>query len=96
MAPRRWRSSGRDRGVRTGHPPRRRAHRASPGRPLAALGDHASARVFLTLGSEKKLLASAAAGRPPREVLGNGWLVAVDGRLEYHEWETDEGSKGHD
>lgn len=30
------------------------------------------------------------------EYLGKGWLVAVDGRLEYGEWETDGGEKRHD
>ena len=29
-------------------------------------------------------------------MLAKGWLVAVDGRLDYHEWETDDGSKRHD
>jgi len=35
-------------------------------------------------------------GEAAARVLGKGWLVAVDGRLEYHEWESDEGSKRHD
>jgi len=30
------------------------------------------------------------------EYLKKGWLVAVDGRLEYGEWETDGGEKRHD
>ena len=30
------------------------------------------------------------------EYLKKGWLVAVDGRLEYGEWETDAGEKRHD
>ncbi len=30
------------------------------------------------------------------EYLAKGWLVAVDGRLEYGEWETDGGEKRHD
>lgn len=28
--------------------------------------------------------------------LAKGWLVAVDGRLEYNQWETDAGEKRHD
>jgi single-strand DNA-binding protein len=36
--------------------------------------------------------AAAACG----EYLKKGWLVAVDGRLEYGEWETDAGEKRHD
>jgi len=36
-----------------------------------------------------------AGGEAAARVLGKGWLVAVGGRLEYHEWET-EGSKRHD
>jgi single-strand DNA-binding protein len=35
-------------------------------------------------------------GEAAARVLSKGWLVAVDGRLEYHEWQTDEGSKRHD
>ncbi|HEV2923604.1 MAG TPA: single-stranded DNA-binding protein [Solirubrobacteraceae bacterium] len=35
-------------------------------------------------------------GEAAARVLGKGWLVAVDGRLSYHEWESDEGSKRHD
>jgi single-strand DNA-binding protein len=35
-------------------------------------------------------------GEAAARVLAKGWLVAVEGRLEYHEWETDEGSKRHD
>ena len=30
------------------------------------------------------------------EYLPKGWLVAVDGRLEYGEWETEAGEKHHD
>jgi single-strand DNA-binding protein len=30
------------------------------------------------------------------EYLAKGWLVAVDGRLEYGEWETEGGEKRHD
>lgn len=35
------------------------------------------------------------AGEAAAEYLGKGWLVAVDGRLEYGEWDS-EGSKRHD
>jgi single-strand DNA-binding protein len=35
-------------------------------------------------------------GEAAAEYLGKGWLVAVDGRLEYGEWETDAGEKRHD
>jgi single-strand DNA-binding protein len=34
-------------------------------------------------------------GEAAAEYLAKGWLVAVDGRLEYGEWETD-GTKRHD
>jgi single-strand DNA-binding protein len=34
-------------------------------------------------------------GEAAAEYLKKGWLVAVDGRLEYGEWETD-GTKRHD
>jgi single-strand DNA-binding protein len=34
------------------------------------------------------------AGEAAAEYLGKGWLVAVDGRLEYGEWESD-GAKRH-
>ena len=34
-------------------------------------------------------------GEAAAEVLSTGWLVAVDGRLEYHEWEQD-GKTRHD
>ena len=37
-----------------------------------------------------------AGGQAAARVLNKGWLIAVTGRLEYHEWETDEGSKRHD
>jgi single-strand DNA-binding protein len=37
-----------------------------------------------------------AGGEAAARVLNKGWLVAVDGRLSYHEWETDEGSRRHD
>ena len=30
------------------------------------------------------------------QYLSKGWLVAIDGRLEYGEWETDGGEKRHD
>ena len=35
------------------------------------------------------------AGEAAAEYLSKGWLVAVDGRLEYGEWDS-EGSKRHD
>ena len=35
-------------------------------------------------------------GQAAARVLSKGWLVAVSGRLAYHAWETDEGSKRHD
>ena len=34
-------------------------------------------------------------GEAAAEILSTGWLVAVDGRLEYHEWEQD-GKSRHD
>ena len=34
-------------------------------------------------------------GEAAAKVLSTGWLVAVDGRLEYHEWEQD-GKNRHD
>jgi len=36
------------------------------------------------------------AGEAAAEYLAKGWLVAVDGRVEYGEWETDGGEKRHD
>lgn len=33
------------------------------------------------------------AGEAAAEYLAKGWLVAVDGRLEYAEWETEEGKR---
>jgi single-strand DNA-binding protein len=36
------------------------------------------------------------AGEAANQYLGKGWLVAVDGRLEYGEWETEGGGKRHD
>jgi single-strand DNA-binding protein len=36
------------------------------------------------------------AGEACAEYLSKGWLVAVDGRLEYGEWETEAGEKRHD
>ena len=36
------------------------------------------------------------AGEAAAEYLAKGWLVAVDGRLEYGEWETEGGEKRHD
>lgn len=35
-------------------------------------------------------------GDAAARVLGKGWLVAVDGRLEHSQWETDDGTKRHD
>jgi len=35
-------------------------------------------------------------GEAAARVLTKGWLVAVNGRLEYHEWEADDGAKRHD
>ncbi len=37
-----------------------------------------------------------AGGEAAAKVLSKGWLVAVDGRLEYGEWETEGGEKRHD
>jgi single-strand DNA-binding protein len=34
-----------------------------------------------------------ASGEAAARVLAKGWLVAVDGRLEYHDWETQDGEK---
>ena len=36
------------------------------------------------------------AGEAAAEYLAKGWLVAVDGRLEFGQWETDSGEKRHD
>ena len=36
------------------------------------------------------------AGRGSRRDLSKGWLVAVDGRLEFAEWDTDTGERRHD
>jgi single-strand DNA-binding protein len=35
-------------------------------------------------------------GRAAAEQLTKGWLVAVQGRLEHHRWQTAEGQKRHD
>ncbi len=35
-------------------------------------------------------------GEAAAEYLGKGWLVAVDGRLEFAEWDTDTGERRHD
>ncbi len=35
-------------------------------------------------------------GEAAARVLAKGWCVAVSGRLEYREWETQDGSKRHD
>lgn len=37
-----------------------------------------------------------AGGEAAARVLSKGWLVAIDGRLEYHDWETQDGSKRRD
>lgn len=37
-----------------------------------------------------------AGGEAAARVLNKGWLVAVDGRLQFGEWDTEEGSKRHD
>ena len=37
-----------------------------------------------------------AGGQAAASVLSKGWLVAVDGRLEYREWESGDGSRRHD
>lgn len=34
-----------------------------------------------------------AGGEAAARVLTKGWLVAVDGRLQYHDWETQDGAK---
>ena len=34
-----------------------------------------------------------ASGEAAARVLTKGWLVLVDGRLQYHDWETQEGAK---
>ncbi len=36
------------------------------------------------------------AGEAAAEYLSKGWLVAVDGRIEFGQWETDGGEKRHD
>ena len=35
-------------------------------------------------------------GEAAAQVLSTGWLVAVDGRLEYHQWVDDDGRNRHD
>ncbi|MFI5003822.1 MAG: single-stranded DNA-binding protein [Solirubrobacterales bacterium] len=35
-------------------------------------------------------------GEAAARVLAKGWRVAVNGRLEYREWETEDGAKRHD
>lgn len=37
-----------------------------------------------------------AGGEAAAKILKQGWLVAVDGRLQYGEWEAQDGSKRHD
>jgi single-strand DNA-binding protein len=34
-----------------------------------------------------------AGGEAAYRLLSKGWLVAIDGRLQYHDWETREGEK---
>jgi single-strand DNA-binding protein len=36
------------------------------------------------------------AGEAAANVLEKGWLVAVTGRLQYHDWETQDGTKRRD
>jgi single-stranded DNA-binding protein len=36
------------------------------------------------------------AGEAAAEYLGKGWLIAVDGRVEFGQWETEGGEKRHD
>ncbi len=36
------------------------------------------------------------AGEAAAEYLSKGWLVAVDGRIAYGQWETESGEKRHD
>ncbi len=36
------------------------------------------------------------AGEAAAEYLSKGWLVAVDGRIEFGQWETEAGEKRHD
>jgi single-stranded DNA-binding protein len=35
-------------------------------------------------------------GEAAARVLAKGWLVGVQGRLSYRQWEADDGSKRHD
>jgi len=35
-------------------------------------------------------------GEAAARVLTKGWLVAIDGRLQYGQWETDAGERRHD
>lgn len=37
-----------------------------------------------------------AGGEAAAKHIAKGWLVAVDGRLEYGEWEADDGTRRHD
>jgi single-strand DNA-binding protein len=53
----------------------------------------------LSPGRETGYINVACFGKPGEaaaRVLDKGWLVAVDGRLSYHEWESEDGSKRHD
>ena len=49
-------------------------------------------------GRETGYIDVAAFGKPgeaANKVLSKGWLVAVDGRLEYRSWQTDDGQTRH-
>lgn len=49
-------------------------------------------------GRETGYIDVAAFGKPgeaANTVLAKGWLVAVDGRLEYRSWQTDDGQTRH-
>jgi single-strand DNA-binding protein len=49
-------------------------------------------------GRETGYIDVAAFGKPgeaAHRVLSQGWLVAVDGRLEYRSWQTDDGQARH-
>lgn len=50
-------------------------------------------------GGETGYVNVSAFGKPGEaaaRVLSKGWLVAVQGRLSYRAWETDDGAKRHD
>jgi len=53
----------------------------------------------LSPGRETGYINVACFGKPGEaaaRILSKGWLVAVDGRLSYHEWESEDGTKRHD